>query len=100
MIIEGKVHPNLNDKELPIDGTKHNLQQSGLLVARCLVKPKECKVPIRVINVSDQELKIYKDTSAAIAEIEPNVSGVETKNDTNIEPAVDTSFTNYMKPLS
>lgn len=99
MIIEGKVHPNLNDKELLIDGTKHNLQQSGLLVARCLVKPKECKVPIRVINVSDQELKIYKDTSAAIAEIEPNVSGVETKNDTNIEPAVDTSFTNYMKPL-
>ena len=99
MIIEGKVHPNLNDKELLIDGTKRDLQQSGLLVARCLVKPKECKVPIRVINVSDQELKIYKDTSAAIAEIEPNVSEVQTKNDTNIEPDVDTSFTNYMKPL-
>ncbi|XP_052722158.1 uncharacterized protein LOC128193025 [Crassostrea angulata] len=101
MIIEGKVHQNLNYKKLLIDGTKRDLQQSGLLVARCLVKPKECKVPIRVINVSDHELKIYKDTSAAtcIAEIEPNVSEVQTKNDTNMEPDVDASFTNYMKPL-
>ena len=37
MIIEGKVDPTLNDKDLLIEGTKHDLQQAGLLVARCLV---------------------------------------------------------------
>ncbi|XP_052711068.1 uncharacterized protein LOC128185532 [Crassostrea angulata] len=50
-----------------------------------------------VFQISIQEtLSIPPRT---IAEIEPNVSEVQTKNDTNIEPAVDTSFTNYVKPL-
>ena len=99
MIIEGKVDPTLNDKNLLIEGTKHELQQAGLLVARCLVRPQNGKVPIPVMNVSDEELKVYKETSTAIAELEPNVSQLQTKETNTNEPVLDTEFTTYMKPL-
>jgi hypothetical protein len=72
----------------------------GLLVARCLVEPKDGKAPVQVMNVSDEELKVNKGTSTTTAQLEPiNVTNFKTR-DTTDEPAKDTTFTTYKKPLS
>ena len=97
MIIEGKVDQSLNDKNLLIEGTKSELQQSGLLVARCLVKPQDSIVPLRVMNLGNETLHIHKGTSATVAELEPNI--INESNEFASLPERDTNFASYMKPL-
>jgi hypothetical protein len=52
------------------------MQNTGLMVAKVLVNPNSCTVPVRLINLTDKPVTVFKDTTTAKLE---NVEIVDRK---------------------
>lgn len=69
IVIGGKTLDHIdNDQSCLVEGIDKFVQKTGLLVAKVLVDPKNCRVPIRIANFTDKPVKLFKNTITATLE--------------------------------
>ena len=95
VVITGKILDHIDrDQSCVVEGVDKFMQKTGLLVAKVLVEPKTGRIPIRIANLTDKPIKIFKNTVTAMLE------SVEVDKNENVRSAeVDSSVKAEISPL-
>ncbi|KAK6177716.1 hypothetical protein SNE40_015762 [Patella caerulea] len=81
IIVSGKfIDPVINMQKGIIEPLPGFTKKTGLLLAKCFVNTRGGNIPLRIINVTNQPCKIYKNTVAAQCEVAEEIVKVEQDN--------------------
>ena len=70
LVVQAKISKqdiHLNGEEWIIEANQKFVNRTGLLVANALVRAHTDIVPIRIINTTEQEIKVFRETTMAYA---------------------------------
>ena len=69
IIVKGRSLDRVNSHSIGVlEATEGFINRSGLLIAKALVSPETGTVPLRVMNLSNEPVMLYKNTIAAMYE--------------------------------
>ena len=69
IVVSGKTLDHIDkDYSCLIEGSENFVQKTGLLVAKSVVDPNTGRIPIRLANLTDKPIKVFKDTVTATME--------------------------------